>query len=102
MAASFPALTTSGSSPTHVQYPRLPASVMYHRPSKLFVPLAKLKCSRRMDIGDGAYRVDLPPRLSRDGRLVSIDASHEGLGRQMYLMDIGHILDSPPGRRTSH
>jgi hypothetical protein len=25
---------------------------MYHRPSKLFVPLAKLKCDRRMDIGD--------------------------------------------------
>ncbi len=74
---------------------------MYHRPSKLFVPLAKLKCDRRMDIGDGAHRVDLHPRLSRCGRLVSIDASHEGLGRQMYVIDIGHILDNPPGRRTS-
>ena len=49
----------------------------FHRPSKLFVPLTKLKCERRMDIGDGQYRVDTHPRLSRDGRMVSIDASHE-------------------------
>jgi hypothetical protein len=74
---------------------------LYHRPSKLFVPLAKLKCDRRMDIGDGDYRVDTHPRLSRNGRLVSIDASHERLGRQMYVIDIGHILDNPPHRRTS-
>jgi hypothetical protein len=74
---------------------------LYHRPSKLFVPLARLKCDRRMDIGDGDYRVDTHPRLSRNGRLVSIDASHERLGRQMYVIDIGHILDNPPHRRTS-
>ena len=74
---------------------------LHHRPSRLFVPLAKLKCNRRMDIGDGAHRVDLHPRLSRDGRLVSIDASHEGLGRQMYVIDISHILDHPPSRRAS-
>jgi hypothetical protein len=71
---------------------------IYHKPSRLFVPLAKLKCDRRMDIGDGVYRVDLHPRLSRNGRLVSIDATHEGLGRQMYVIDIGRILDNPPGR----
>jgi GNAT superfamily N-acetyltransferase len=59
---------------------------LFHRPSKLFVPLAKLKCDRRMDIGDGEYRVDTHPRLSRDGTTVSIDASHEGLGRQLIYM----------------
>jgi hypothetical protein len=65
---------------------------LFHRPTKQFVPLAKLKCGRPND----GYRVDTHPRLSRDGRLVCIDATHEGLGRQMYVMDIGHILDHPP------
>jgi hypothetical protein len=70
---------------------------LYHRPTKLFVPLAKLKCDRPNDI----HRVDLHPRLSPNGRLVSIDATHEGLGRQMYVIDIGYIVDNPPNRRTS-
>ena len=55
--------------------------------------LAKLKSTAP----NGVYRVDLHPRLSRSGRMVSIDATHEGLGRQMYIIDIGHILDHPPG-----
>jgi hypothetical protein len=54
-----------------------------------------------MDIGDGEHRVDLHPRLSRNGKLVSIDASHEGLGRQMYVIDISYILNNPRKRRTS-
>jgi hypothetical protein len=65
---------------------------LFHRPTKQFVPLAKLKCTRPND----AFRVDTHPRLSRDGRQVCIDATHEGLGRQMYVMDIGTILDHPP------
>jgi hypothetical protein len=64
---------------------------LYHKPTKRFVPLAKLKSTAR----DGIYRVDLHPRLSRDARLISIDATHEGLGRQMYILDIGLILDHP-------
>jgi hypothetical protein len=70
---------------------------LFHRPSRRFVPLAKLKCERRMDIGDGEYRIDTHPRISRNGRMISIDASHEGRGRQMYVIDIGPILDQPPG-----
>lgn len=65
---------------------------LYHVPSKRFVPLAKLMSAAPTN----TYRVDLHPRLSRDRRTVSIDATHEGLGRQMYILDIGPILDHPP------
>ena len=66
--------------------------VLYHRPSRLFVPLAKLKNTAQT----GIHRVDLHARTSRDGRMVCIDSSHEGQGRQMYILRIGDILDSPP------
>jgi len=65
---------------------------LFHRPTKQFVPLAKLKCTRPND----ENRVDTHPRISRDGRTISIDATFEDLGRQMYVMDIGPILDHPP------
>ena len=67
---------------------------LYHRPTKLFVPLAKLKSTA----GTGIYRVDLHPRFSPDGRTVSIDGTYDGLGRQMSILDIGEILNHPPRR----
>jgi hypothetical protein len=79
---------------TGFQYPFL-----YHRPTKLFIPLGKLRSTANNVICDGSCRVDLHPRFSRDGRLVCVDSTHEGLGRQMYLIDIGYILDHPPARR---
>jgi len=73
---------------------------LYHRPSKLFVPLAKLKSTAEEAAGfRDEYRVDLHPCISRDGRIVAIDSTHEGLGRQIYVMDIGYILDHPPTGR---
>jgi hypothetical protein len=72
---------------------------LYHRPARLFVPLAKLKPTADEAVLDGSCRVDLHPRPSRDGRIVCIDATHEGLGRQMYIIDIGYILDHPPTHR---
>jgi hypothetical protein len=66
---------------------------LFHRPTKLFVPLAKLKATGAQG---GIYRVDLHARCNRDGRIISIDATHEGLGRQMYMVDISYILDNPP------
>ena len=66
---------------------------LFHKPTKLFVPLAKLK---NTGAPKGIYRVDLHARCSRDGRTISIDATHESLGRQLYKIDIGYILDNPP------
>jgi hypothetical protein len=68
---------------------------LYYRPANLFVPIAKLKSTALM----GIHRVDLHPRLNPGGRSISIDSTHEGLGRQMYAADISHIVDNPPRRR---
>ncbi len=75
---------------------------LYHLPSKQVVPLAKLETHlnrRQVFEPAGYYRIDLHPRFSPDGRTVSIDSSHEGLGRQIYLLDIGQIVDNPPESR---
>lgn len=72
---------------------------MYHLPSKRLVPLAKLEThlNRKQALNAAGYfRIDLHPRFSPDGRTASIDSSHEGLGRQIYLLDIGPIRDNPP------
>ena len=42
----------------------------------------------------GEWRCDTTPRYSRDGRKVIFDSPHGGNGRQMYLADIGSIIDS--------
>lgn len=40
----------------------------------------------------GEWRTDLHPRSSRDGNTVCIDSTHEGMGRQLYLIDISEIV----------
>ena len=75
---------------------------MYHIPTGKFVPLAKLTNNADFPKGYGTYgtfRVDLHPRLSPDGKLVCFDSTHEGLGRQIYIMDISHIIENPPQKR---
>jgi hypothetical protein len=50
----------------------------------------------------GEWRCDLHPRFSPDGRWVVVDSAHKGharseggaYGRQLYLIDIGDIVDS--------
>lgn len=72
---------------------------MYHIPTKKFVPLGKLAYKLGGEIfteNPGIFRVDLHPRFSPDGKIVSIDSSHEGVGRQMYLINISSIVDNPP------
>lgn len=40
----------------------------------------------------GEWRCDTHPRFSPDGTKVVIDSTHEGLGRQMYLIDVSRIV----------
>ncbi|MBD3239529.1 MAG: hypothetical protein GF331_03015 [Chitinivibrionales bacterium] len=42
----------------------------------------------------GEWRCDLHPRFSPDGTRVVVDSVHGGNGRQMYMIDIGEVLES--------
>ncbi|MFW5858011.1 MAG: hypothetical protein ACOCX4_09045 [Planctomycetota bacterium] len=70
---------------------RLQELYLYHVPT-----------GRRVEIGafpsppayTGEWRCDLHPRSSPDGRTVVFDSTHEGAGRQLYLAEIGSLLDA--------
>ncbi len=63
---------------------------LYHVPTDRKVPLGRFPTPKGYE---GDWRCDLHPRSSRDGRLVVFDSAHGGEGRQLYLIDIGPILD---------
>ena len=70
-----------------------------HRVQALYIYDVDL--DRRSEVGafpsppqyTGEWRVDLHPRLNRDGTRICIDSAHGGHGRQMYVLDIGHSLE---------
>ena len=57
------------------------------------------KTNKRIDLGRfhapreylGEWRCDTHPRASNDGKMVCIDSTHGGNGRQMYLIDISGL-----------
>lgn len=59
---------------------------LYHTASGRKVPLGAFHSPPEYA---GEWRCDLHPRSSPDGRLVVVDSTHEGRGRQMYLLDLG-------------
>ena len=63
---------------------------LYHVPSGKKVVLGRFY---QPPESHGEWRCDLHPRFSVNGRTVIFDSTHEGSGRQMYLLDIGQILD---------
>ena len=62
---------------------------LYHVPTNRRIPLGTFHSTTAYV---GEWRCDLHPRSSRDGTKVVIDSTHEGLGRQMYLVDIADAL----------
>jgi hypothetical protein len=72
---------------------------MYHLSTKKYVPIGKFKYmlgGKHFTENPRVYRVDLHPRVTPDGNIISIDSTHEGFGRQIYNIDISHIVDNPP------
>lgn len=72
---------------------------MFHIPTRKLVPLAKLETQLggyKFPYHAGLIRVDLHPRFSHDGKSISFDSTHDGFGRQIYMMDISSIIDNPP------
>ena len=57
------------------------------------------KSNKRIDLGrfhqpkeyNGEWRCDTHPRASNDGKMVCIDSTHGGNGRQIYLIDISSL-----------
>lgn len=66
---------------------------LVHLPTKTFVPLGRFRSTSGYG---GEWRCDLHPRISPDGSKVVFDSTHTSQGRQIYLIDIGKIIQSPP------
>ena len=71
---------------------------LYHVPTKSFVPLGRFYTPAKYQ---DELRCDLHPRVSPDGKHIVIDSVHGGDGRQLYMLDIGFILDDPPAPENS-
>jgi len=61
---------------------------LYHVPTGRRVSLGRFDSP---EVYSGEWRCDLHPRHSPDGSLLTIDSVHEGIGRQIYLLDVSEI-----------
>jgi hypothetical protein len=68
---------------------RVQTLYLFHVPTRRFVLLGRFRSPRAYSAG---WRCDLHPRINRDGTQVCIDSPHGGNGRQLHLIDIGHIV----------
>lgn len=77
-------------SDTYADDERLQHPFLFHLPSRTIFGLAHLGAPKAYD---GVLRCDNHPRISRDGRKIVVDSAHYR-GRQMYMIDMGPILDA--------
>ncbi|MBQ6616505.1 MAG: hypothetical protein IJH67_09065 [Thermoguttaceae bacterium] len=70
---------------------RFQSLFLYHLPSQTRVDLGEFYSPEEYA---GEWRCDLHPRCSRDGKKVIFDSAHEGLGRQIYMVDISDIINA--------
>jgi hypothetical protein len=70
---------------TYPDKDRLQHPYLYEVSSGKRVPLGHFPLGKEYA---GEFRVDTHPRFSPDGRKVTIDSTHEGGGRQIYLIDL--------------
>jgi hypothetical protein len=73
---------------TYPDKERLQHPYLYHVPTNRRVPLGHFLSPKEYK---GEWRCDTHPSASRDGKLVTIDSTHN-TGRQLYLIDISAIL----------
>lgn len=64
---------------------------LFHEPSGKKVVLGRFHSPEKYV---GEWRCDLHPRTNADGTKVIFDSTHEGDGRQMYMIDISQIVDA--------
>lgn len=67
---------------------RMQTLYLVYLPTMKFIPLGSFHSPAAFR---NEWRCDTHPRISRDGRWVCFDATHDGT-RQMYLMEIGPLL----------
>lgn len=74
---------------TYPDQQRLQHPYLFHIPTHRRVPLGHFLSPPEYQ---GEWRCDTHPCASRDGKMVLIDSPHGGNGRQLYLIDISHII----------
>jgi hypothetical protein len=62
---------------------------LYHEPTQARHDLGHFHSPK---IYSGEWRCDTHPRSSNQGKLVTVDSTHGGTGRQLWLLDIGGIV----------
>lgn len=68
---------------------RFQSLYLYHLPTQTRIDLGEFYSPEEYV---GEWRCDLHPRCSRDGKKVIFDSAHEGLGRQIYMVDISEFI----------
>ncbi len=76
---------------TYPDKDRLQTLYLYHVPTNRQVILGKFYSP---PVYVGEWRCDLHPRCNQQGTQVFFDSTHEGKGRQMYMIDIAKVIRS--------